>query len=91
MSLSPGLTAQDILLSVTTIAFDIAVLEIFLPLTVGASLVIASPEVVSDVDALQELLFNSGVTVMQATPAILATASRSWVARQTGLENPLRR
>jgi len=63
------LTPQDVLLAVTTIAFDIAALEIFLPLMVGASVVVASREVVSDGVQLSALLANSQATVMQGTPA----------------------
>ncbi|AFZ12486.1 amino acid adenylation domain protein [Crinalium epipsammum PCC 9333] len=62
------LASSDKLLSVTTITFDIAGLEIFLPLTVGASVEIVSREVATDGIQLTEKLAN-GVTIMQATPA----------------------
>ncbi|CAN5531280.1 hypothetical protein BH20VER3_BH20VER3_02900 [soil metagenome] len=65
----PGLSANDILLAVTTIAFDIAGLELWLPLTTGASVVLASGEEVTDAPRLMILLKESKVTVMQATPA----------------------
>jgi amino acid adenylation domain-containing protein len=65
----PGMTPQDALLSVTTISFDIAGLELFLPLVVGACVVIVSREVALDGRRLIEQLDNSGGTVMQATPA----------------------
>jgi amino acid adenylation domain-containing protein len=65
----PGLTADDILLAVTTLCFDIAGLEVFLPLTVGARVLIASREVTVDGIKLGRLLDESSVTVMQATPA----------------------
>lgn len=68
MRLSPGLTNQDTLLAVTTLSFDIAALEIYLPLIVGARVVIVSREVASDSAQLSQLLTNSGATVMQATP-----------------------
>jgi amino acid adenylation domain-containing protein len=64
----PGLTAADTLLAVTTISFDIHVLELFLPLLVGARVEVASREVAADGRRLLELLQNSGATVMQATP-----------------------
>ena len=69
MRQQPGLGAQDTLLAVTTLSFDIAALEIFLPLTVGARLVIASRSVAADGARLAETLIASGATVMQATPA----------------------
>jgi amino acid adenylation domain-containing protein len=65
----PGLTPQDVLLSVTTISFDIAALELFLPLIVGARVVVVSREVAMDGRQLIEQLEQSGATVMQATPA----------------------
>ncbi|MEK8017413.1 MAG: amino acid adenylation domain-containing protein, partial [Candidatus Parabeggiatoa sp.] len=69
MQHSPGLTQQDILLAVTTISFDIAVLELYLPLMVGARIVLVSREVASDGVQLLERLNNSSASVMQATPA----------------------
>ncbi|RAM51470.1 MAG: hypothetical protein C6Y22_11415, partial [Hapalosiphonaceae cyanobacterium JJU2] len=69
MQQRPGITKQDILLGITTIAFDIAGLEIFLPLTVGASLVIAPREATLDGRQLLDLLVKSKATIMQATPA----------------------
>jgi len=65
----PGLTDQDALLSVTTLSFDIAALELFLPLTSGARLVLTSREVAADGAGLAATLASSGATVMQATPA----------------------
>lgn len=64
-----GITATDVMVAVTTFAFDISVLELFLPLTVGAKVVIASREVVADGVALGVLVDQSGATMMQATPA----------------------
>ncbi|NBD32275.1 MAG: amino acid adenylation domain-containing protein [Cyanobacteria bacterium] len=64
----PGLSDRDVLLSVTTISFDISVLEIFLPLIVGARLVIVTREVAADGIKLQQALESYEATVMQATP-----------------------
>ena len=64
-----GITDKDILLAVTTISFDIAALEIYLPLIVGASFVVASREVANDGVKLLAQLLDSGATMMQATPA----------------------
>jgi amino acid adenylation domain-containing protein len=69
MQQRPGITEQDTLLAVTTISFDIAALEIFLPITVGASLVIARRDVTLDGRELFDLLVKSKATIMQATPA----------------------
>lgn len=64
----PGLTAEDILLAVTTIAFDIALSEIFLPLSVGAKLVLVSQQVAADGIQLLKELRTSEATFMQPTP-----------------------
>jgi amino acid adenylation domain-containing protein len=69
MRRQPGLGAEDVLLAVTTLAFDIAALEIFLPLTTGARVVIAGREVTGDGRRLARLVAESRATVMQATPA----------------------
>jgi amino acid adenylation domain-containing protein/thioester reductase-like protein len=69
MRLEPGLTAQDTILAVITISFDMSIPEIFLPLSVGAQIVIASDREVSDGVLLAQAMETSGTTVMQATPA----------------------
>jgi surfactin family lipopeptide synthetase A len=69
MQREPGLDAGDTLLAVTTLSFDIAGLELFLPLISGARVVIAGREVAADGARLSSLLARSGATVMQATPA----------------------
>ncbi|NEQ67784.1 MAG: amino acid adenylation domain-containing protein, partial [Symploca sp. SIO2D2] len=69
MAVTPGLTDADTLLAVTTICFDIAALEIYLPLITGAKTAIASRDVAADGKRLSSELKLSGATVMQATPA----------------------
>jgi acyl-coenzyme A synthetase/AMP-(fatty) acid ligase len=69
MRTEPGLTRDDVLVAVTTLSFDIAGLELWLPLTTGARLVIADRETAGDGGELAGLLRESGATVMQATPA----------------------
>ncbi|WP_374567988.1 amino acid adenylation domain-containing protein [Ideonella sp.] len=68
MAREPGLTRDDVLVAVTTLSFDIAVLELQLPLTVGATVVMASRNDAMDGRALRALLSTHGATVMQATP-----------------------
>lgn len=69
MKQTPGLTEQDTLLAVTTYSFDIAALELFLPIIVGASLVLVNREIAWDGTQLSAKLTASNATVMQATPA----------------------
>jgi amino acid adenylation domain-containing protein len=68
MSRQPGITEKDALLAVTTLSFDISVLEIFLPLSVGAKIIIASNENAVNGQQLLEIIKQSEVTIMQATP-----------------------
>lgn len=69
MRREPGLRPTDVLLAVTTISFDIAALEIFLPLSVGATVVIASAPQTGSGTELSRLMDTHHVTAMQATPA----------------------
>lgn len=69
MQREPGMSADDRLLAITTLSFDIAGLEIYLPLISGARLVLAPRIVRADGAALGGLLSGCGATVMQATPA----------------------
>jgi len=68
MACVPGMSANDTLLAVTTLSFDIAALELFLPLIVGGKLVIARREVAADPVRLMARLASCGTTFMQATP-----------------------
>ncbi|GAB4045355.1 non-ribosomal peptide synthetase [Spirosoma litoris] len=64
----PGITKEDALLAVTTVSFDIAGLELFLPLLVGATLVLADAEMTKDGRALLEAVPAYQVSIIQATP-----------------------
>ena len=65
----PGLGADDVVLSVTTLSFDPAFLEVLLPLVVGAEVVVVGRQVAADGAALAVELDRSGATMMQATPS----------------------
>ncbi|MFC9896297.1 amino acid adenylation domain-containing protein [Nocardia sp. NPDC127579] len=60
----------DRFVAVTTVSFDIAVLELLVPLTAGATVVVADRPTVLDPDALYALIAESGATAMQATPSL---------------------
>jgi amino acid adenylation domain-containing protein len=64
-----GMDSSDSLLAVTTLSFDIAAVEIYLPLFAGAKVVLASRAAAADPRQLMEAMEEHGVTVMQATPA----------------------
>ncbi|MGV1750737.1 amino acid adenylation domain-containing protein [Agrobacterium sp. CG674] len=80
-----ALTPQDRIAAVTTIAFDIAVLELFLPLTTGAATVIATRCVVKDPTALCRLIKSNAVTLMQATPSLWRMLLSEFPAQLRGL------
>ncbi|MGI5397361.1 amino acid adenylation domain-containing protein [Streptomyces sp. CA-251251] len=64
----PGLTADDRVLALTPLSFDISVLELFLPLTLGAAVVMAPPAANTDPELLAAILTEAEVSVVQATP-----------------------
>lgn len=69
MKVRPGINSANTLLAVTTLSFDIAVLELYLPLICGATLVIATKEETIDGDALRKNIETNKVDIMQATPS----------------------
>lgn len=68
MAQEPGLTAEDRLVAVTTLSFDIAVLELLGPLSVGGEVVIATEDEAADPSALRTLVESTVANLMQATP-----------------------
>ncbi|MGA8942615.1 MAG: amino acid adenylation domain-containing protein [Thermoactinomyces sp.] len=80
-----SLTGQDRLLAVTTIAFDISALEIFLPLISGACCIIAPKEAVQDLRALTRMMTQHRITVMQATPTLWHALAASCPDKLKGL------
>ena len=70
MRREPSITADDKLAAVTTLSFDIAVLELMLPLIAGAEVVMVPRETAMDGNALAALLDATGATMMQATPGM---------------------
>ncbi len=69
MQREPGFSAADALLAVTTVSFDIAALELFLPLMTGGCVILADRATAADPARLAALIDASGCTAMQATPA----------------------
>jgi thioesterase domain-containing protein/aryl carrier-like protein len=85
MRAAPGFGAEDILLAVTPISFDIAALEMFLPLVCGGMVVIASRQEMQDPYLLARAIRRSECSVMQATPATWRSLLLSgWNDAQSG-------
>lgn len=82
----PGIAEHDVVLAVTTYAFDISVLELFLPLAFGAGVCLADRGTTGDGRALQELLRSSGTTLLQATPSTWRLLRASGWEGQPGLK-----
>lgn len=70
MAKQPGISQEDVLLAVTTVTFDIHVLELFLPLSVGARVEMVGKDVIMDGNRLLSRLRDSGASIMQATPSM---------------------
>lgn len=63
------LSARDVMAATTSISFDIALLELFLPIMVGGRTIVMNRDVVTDGARLAQELERNGATVMQATPS----------------------
>ncbi|WP_186156384.1 non-ribosomal peptide synthetase [Burkholderia gladioli] len=70
MAAAPGIRAEDRLLAITSMSFDIAALELYLPLGRGATVVLAARRDVMDPVALRALIVREDISMLQATPAI---------------------
>jgi amino acid adenylation domain-containing protein len=86
MRVAPGFSDRDRLLAITTISFDISVLELFLPLAAGGHVTVATREQVTNPTQLQRLLQEQCITVMQATPATWQMLFDAGWAGQAGLK-----
>jgi len=71
MAREPGFTRDDTVCAATTLSFDIAGLELYLPLTVGGRVVIATDEEQHDPNRMWDLIERSGCNVLQVTPSVL--------------------
>ncbi|KKJ01871.1 AMP-binding protein, partial [Burkholderia gladioli] len=69
MAVEPGISAHDTVLNLTSLSFDIAALELYLPLLKGARLVLAPRDAGLDPARLAALIEDQGVSLVQATPA----------------------
>ncbi|HEY6320624.1 MAG TPA: amino acid adenylation domain-containing protein, partial [Thermoanaerobaculia bacterium] len=82
MAERPGLAAGDVMPALTTVTFDIAGLEIYLPLAVGGRVEVVTREAATDGRRLAACLVAAGATAVQATPAtwrlLLDAAWEGW-------------
>lgn len=67
----PGISDDDVVCAMTTLSFDIAALELYLPLLVGARIAIATEPELADPAVFAQILHDQGVTMLQTTPTLL--------------------
>lgn len=77
---------DDVVLSITNLSFDIGVLEVLLPLSTGAQLLLVSREIATDARPLMKELSHSEATVMMGTPATWRMLVDSGWRGKTGLK-----
>jgi len=65
---APGINSTDKMLAVATISFDIAGVDIYLPLSAGAQIVLADAITAKDGRALLDIIRTQNITILQATP-----------------------
>ena len=71
-----GLRADDVVFQGASVAFDLSMEEIWIPYLVGASLLVATPAIMGEVDKLPDLMESAGVTVLDTVPTLLALLPR---------------
>ena len=81
-----AMTEADRWLAVTTLGFDIAGLELYLPLISGAVVVVLDREASRNAQSLSAALEGSGATVMQATPSTWRLLLESGWSGRPGLK-----
>ncbi len=75
----------DRVFATTTIAFDISIQDLFLPLITGATVVVAEESLAADGVRLSQALANHGLSYFQATPATWRLLSETGWSGQKGL------
>ena len=91
MARHPGLAPGEVMVGLTTPAFDLSVPDLFLPLVSGATLVLAPADDARDPRAIARLLDEVGADLVQATPATWRMLCESGWAGRPGHADGLRR
>jgi amino acid adenylation domain-containing protein len=66
---TPGISCEDRLLGLTTLSFDIALLELCVPLMAGGTVIVASRAAALNAERIKDLMRDQLVTLLQGTPA----------------------
>ncbi|WP_163566464.1 AMP-binding protein, partial [Klebsiella pneumoniae] len=67
-----GITPEDVVFQGASVAFDLSMEEIWIPYLVGATMVVATADVMGETDRLARLLADERVTVLDTVPTLLA-------------------
>ena len=67
---------SDMVFQGASIAFDLSMEEIWIPYLAGATLFVATPEVMGEAEALPDLMEEVGVTVLDTVPTLLSLMPR---------------
>jgi non-ribosomal peptide synthetase-like protein len=71
-----GISASDVVFQGASVAFDLSMEEIWIPYLAGASLFVATPQVMGETEGLPDILEEAGVTVLDTVPTLLAALPR---------------
>ncbi len=71
-----GFAPDDVVFQGASVAFDLSMEEIWVPYLVGATLVVATPDMMGDVERLPDIFTEAGVTVLDTVPTLLAMLTR---------------
>jgi non-ribosomal peptide synthetase-like protein len=71
-----GFSSSDVVFQGASVAFDLSMEEIWIPYLAGASLFVATPQIIGETEALPDILEEAGVTVLDTVPTLLAALPR---------------
>ncbi|MGE3246356.1 MAG: amino acid adenylation domain-containing protein, partial [Beijerinckiaceae bacterium] len=71
-----GFSADDVVFQGASVAFDLSMEEIWVPYLVGASLFVATPDIMGEAERLPEVMEAAGITVLDTVPTLLAMMPR---------------
>ena len=75
-NLDLDMRSTDIVFQGASVAFDLSMEEIWIPYLVGATLFVATPEIMAEADRLPDVLIGAGITVMDTVPTLLGILSK---------------
>ncbi len=78
-----GVSGEDVVFQGASAAFDLSMEEIWIPYLVGASLFVATPEMIGETEKLPDLLEQAGVTVLDTVPTLLSVLPRDVTTLRT--------